>query len=372
MSDDLQYQQLLDQYSKNLANLPSPEDTSTPTPSPTLPLVDLTNQTSENPPLDLTESIIDLKSSETPGVPVPPSVELETQNIPSQEPEKIPLSLPSPTPEPMQMPTLGASYSVPLAAPFNIFKLTFAISLLIFLGVFGFLGYKVYKGDTHFNLSFNQNSNRSVPIPATPTAVVMVGTCYLNDQQYKIGETFPASDGCNTCKCETDTSINCSDEICQETAPSVPKTYSHTSPKFQVSYPSEWSYYTYQDKPDDLYFELEADTNDGDVRPTPENTEPPVVPLTISIIDTSQISDLIKQLKTDYSYSAYSETKPIINQVKSTEISGQVEAESFISGMIDHHLFIPRGAKTIHLNFIEMDSDLNTEVYNQITSSFIW
>ncbi|MFA6602767.1 MAG: hypothetical protein WCT01_03095 [Candidatus Shapirobacteria bacterium] len=372
MSDDLQYQQLLDQYSQNINNPPTPETSPLPDTPPTLPLLDVSNKEIDEPVPDIIEPLKEVKSYDLKETPNSPPVELEDQNISTHESQKTSLSLPSQTSEPTSLPSLGTSYSVPLAAPFNIFKLTFIISLFIFLSVFGFLGYKVFKGDTQFNLSFNQNPKSPVPTSVVPTTEVLLGTCFLNDQQYKIGETFPASDGCNTCKCESDTSINCSEEICQEEVSVVQKTYSHTSPKFQISYPSEWSYYTYQDKPDMFYFELEADINDGEVRPVPENTEPTFVPLTVSIIETSQIPVIIKQLKTDYSYSAYSETKPIINQVKSTEISGQVEAESFITGMIDHHLFIPRGAKTIHLNFIEMDSELNTEVYNQITSSFSW
>ena len=42
--------------------------------------------------------------------------------------------------------------------------------------------------------------------------------CELNDKKYKIGESFAAADGCNTCSCEPDLTIACTEKDCSSAA----------------------------------------------------------------------------------------------------------------------------------------------------------
>ena len=41
------------------------------------------------------------------------------------------------------------------------------------------------------------------------------GTCSYNGQTYQDGETFPSTDGCNTCECD-DGNVGCTEKACQE------------------------------------------------------------------------------------------------------------------------------------------------------------
>lgn len=360
MADDLSYQELLTQYAKQSAQ----SDSSLNTSPATLDTLNKIESDNLPPPVPLTEiPDMDFKETKVEANTTPP------RSIKYDPPQKkLPDSSVSPPPQNTE--SLG-SFSVPLAPAFNIFKFTFILSLLSFFGVFGYLAYKVYRGDIQYNLAFNQPTPVPTTITNNPTPIDQ-STCFLNDQVLSVGETFTASDGCNTCTCSVDTTIVCTEDSCTEGPLLITKTYSHSSPKFQMKYPSDWVYFTYEGNSDALYFEPEAESKDGEIRPEPENTEPPITPLKVSIIESNQIPSVIKKLKNDYSYSAYNESKMLVNQVNSTMIRGQVEAESYITGMVDHHLFVPRGTKAIHVNFIEMDSDLTVDIYNQIVASLVW
>lgn len=376
MSADNQLQDLLDQYAQQ-ASLPSNPNTTPATPTPV----------SENKSSSLPDEMVEAMPQHAPDTevlttsnpnqpspqnhnPEPPSQSPPIVNIPPNTPQSPPPST-SVVPPPPTNPTTPSSYSVPLAPPLNFFKLTFYISLIIFLAVFGYLGYKIYLGEVTINFASNQASNVSIKPTAIPTPVL--ANCFLNDQTLRQGDTFPATDGCNTCTCNSDATITCTDEACESDLASVPKAYSHTSiPKFQLSYPSDWVYYKYSSSLDTLYFEPSADLQDGETREVPLDTEPPLVPLVISIIDTTKTQTTIKQNKQDYKYSNYIETSPTVNGVKSAASKGVVEAEGYLTGLVDHHLYIPRGSKTIHLNYIELDADINESVWQEIVNSLTW
>jgi hypothetical protein len=47
-------------------------------------------------------------------------------------------------------------------------------------------------------------------------AQVCIGDCYYNDQWYQAGDSFPDTDGCNTCACLEGGSIACTERACIE------------------------------------------------------------------------------------------------------------------------------------------------------------
>ncbi|EYF03290.1 hypothetical protein [Chondromyces apiculatus] len=64
-------------------------------------------------------------------------------------------------------------------------------------------------------------------VPALLTGCVVVsggdggddeGVCFYGDAAYDAGETFPADDGCNTCFCDSDGSVGCTERGCPSTS----------------------------------------------------------------------------------------------------------------------------------------------------------
>lgn len=45
-------------------------------------------------------------------------------------------------------------------------------------------------------------------------ATVDENTCTYDDLTYALGDTFPATDGCNTCTCEDDGAVYCTEIGC--------------------------------------------------------------------------------------------------------------------------------------------------------------
>jgi hypothetical protein len=61
------------------------------------------------------------------------------------------------------------------------------------------------------------STNPSVPADVGPTSTPGVESfCYLNDNKYKLNESFPSADGCNTCSCGLDGTISCTEKACNE------------------------------------------------------------------------------------------------------------------------------------------------------------
>jgi len=183
---------------------PSPLDMAVTTPPPSTPSpisepvepVEAVpvSQTEEKPPV-LAESI------EKTTLPVAPMV--VSQNMGDREPIQ-------PT-SPLEASAIPVGETTPKGSGF--FKILFFISLLIFLIVASALA-----------LSFINNSktgsstvNPSIPAITEPTdAPEEESFCYLNDNKYKVNETFPSADGCNTCTCNIDGTISCTEKDCNE------------------------------------------------------------------------------------------------------------------------------------------------------------
>lgn len=177
-----QYQDILDHYSKELAQTPA-----TP-PEPELTLT---------PPME--PKIEAVAESLPPITPITPAVN-EIFNYPLNQNPVVPPAPPVSTPNQS-----------------NIFKYLFFVSLLIFLGVTGAVVYTLVNQ----NSSNQSTSNPTSTVTNTPT-VTSEKTCVLNDKQYKIGESFAAADGCNTCTCGADQTIACTQRAC-DASPSAEK-----------------------------------------------------------------------------------------------------------------------------------------------------
>ena len=138
----------------------------------------------------------------------------------SPPPPPTPIVPPTTSPPPSSpTPILPAEVPPAIKPSFDIFKYTFILSLLIFLGVLGTLGYNFYQ-------QYLGKSGTSTPPPsptsapastATPTSTAV---CQLNDQSYHLGESFPSADGCNTCTCGPDLTITCTELDCS--SPTIP------------------------------------------------------------------------------------------------------------------------------------------------------
>lgn len=96
----------------------------------------------------------------------------------------------------------------------NIFKIIFIFSLIIFIltaSAFAFVYYKSQK-----NSPVIDNSPSTISSTPTPS-----GTCFLNDKTYHVGESFASADGCNTCSCQSQDMIVCTEKACLSTTPAT-------------------------------------------------------------------------------------------------------------------------------------------------------
>ena len=250
-----QYQDILDRYADELAKNPpttevSPESASTDTSNPAMDLdseqtipaqiTELTNPTENISDIPLEEPIStsdfqnqSLESNnpaeytDIPLTEVPPA----EVHVPPSSPEPPPpvysnlppvVITPPPTTPPANLPPSDISVinQPPRQSGGGFFKFLFVISVLTFLGVFGSIIYSMF-GDKL------TNPGNQPPAPPTPT-VTTIGTCALNDKDYKVGESFASADGCNTCSCNPDLTISCTEMSCEVT-PTKPSTPSATS-----------------------------------------------------------------------------------------------------------------------------------------------
>lgn len=109
------------------------------------------------------------------------------------------------------------------------FKVLFFISLLIFLGVSGILAYSILNNSKKDNSSTNKNN---IINNVTPTIMNTSGiNCVLNEMVLKVGDTFAASDNCNTCVCNSDGTIGCTEEKCLVVTPSLSPTATTSTAK---------------------------------------------------------------------------------------------------------------------------------------------
>lgn len=137
----------------------------------------------------------------------------------------------------------------------NLFKIIFIISLIIFVLTSTVLAFTYFKNQ---NSSLTTNNQSSTVNNLAPT--VSPDTCFLNDKTYQAGETFTATDGCNTCTCVSQNNISCTDKECSSsksatisttTNNSAPttvtdetqdwQTYTNSTFNYSIKYPKNWS-----------------------------------------------------------------------------------------------------------------------------------
>ncbi|MBU1088894.1 hypothetical protein KKC08_00970 [Patescibacteria group bacterium] len=92
----------------------------------------------------------------------------------------------------------------------NFFKFLFYISVLIFL----FIVIVIVRD--YFKLQALSSVKITEPVPETKNIVPETEKegCVVNDNLYKVGETFDAADGCNQCECGPEFTILCSEKEC--------------------------------------------------------------------------------------------------------------------------------------------------------------
>lgn len=105
--------------------------------------------------------------------------------------------------------------------PSSLLKILFVVSLVIFLAIVGGLAYFIFYQPSKTSSNPTATPKDSTAIP-TQTAIV----CELNGFIYNQGQSFPSSDGCNTCTCESSNNIVCTEKSCTDvtTTPATPIT----------------------------------------------------------------------------------------------------------------------------------------------------
>lgn len=199
-----QYQDILDRYAKDLDQKNSSEITPES-------VEETLSDNLYQPPEDIHQD----HSETVENIPKDPLESIE--NIPKDPLESTEnISLSQNTSDP---PLLEEPVSPPTS---NLFKYIFYLSLIIFIGVAITILYNLYFKKS---LPDNDISNKITPtstintVPTiTPSETTLV--CNLNDQSYKVGDSFKAADGCNNCTCTEDLTISCTEIAC-ETPPST-------------------------------------------------------------------------------------------------------------------------------------------------------
>lgn len=110
---------------------------------------------------------------------------------------------------PPPAPTITDSDIFPKPPQNNLFKIIFIISLIIFVLTATVLAFVYFKNQNSSPTTNSQPSTINNPTPTTTS-----DTCFLNDKTYQAGETFTATDGCNTCTCVSQNNISCTDKEC--------------------------------------------------------------------------------------------------------------------------------------------------------------
>lgn len=195
-----------------------------------------TTETIAKPPKDF--------SIPQPEVQIPPSMQ---DYVDSSKADKLENDIPSPS-------MASDSFVPPAPHPINIapdivppkenhfFKYLFFFSLIIFIVVAALLAFSFYKTQK------STTEVKSVPTTVPPTGLP-ASKCVINGQEYDIGQSFPASDGCNTCSCDKDLLIACTTMACDASNSATPtnvtstntKNYSNSTFAFSLSYPNDFS-----------------------------------------------------------------------------------------------------------------------------------
>ena len=65
------------------------------------------------------------------------------------------------------------------------------------------------------------------------------GSCHYEGKAYATGETFPASDGCNTCSCQSHGNVFCSAHLCDNQCPAIQADYADALKRAKACDPTQ-------------------------------------------------------------------------------------------------------------------------------------
>jgi len=184
---------------------PQPISTSSPSPEETLIHPSLNNNIDEDDEFKKTTPVEDLisKAKDITSSPRP--------NLDDQGPLEDPISAPK----------------------VNSFKIAFIFSLLLFLGVGAAFVFALFKSPSSNQVDNSSSTQKNI---TTPTSVPkLTGVCKFDDKEYSVGESFASADGCNTCTCEKENVISCTEKACLATSSAVTKPATSSSEKVATS-----------------------------------------------------------------------------------------------------------------------------------------
>jgi len=240
------YQGVLDQAAASVKPEPEPELEKEKNADPQAFIKEVNSPQLESP----IHPSLSANLEEEPIVTPPVTPEIPTPSTPTP----TPVSTPAPpiqqeetrTPEEIKeevnkiladdIPSSNSDVVPPVKSGLNFFKIFFIFSLLAFLAIGGILIYSLF-----FAPSSQTASNKST---VNPTPTVSSGVfCDLNNKRYFQGESFPSADGCNTCTCESQDIIACTEKACLATKSA---TLTPTKSATSSSIPKDWK--VYEDK----------------------------------------------------------------------------------------------------------------------------
>jgi len=246
------YQDILDKYAASLASTEAPIDPEPQTnPIPVEKTDDFPKEplpTNPEPTIPAPEAIETPTLPETPPVmlqDVDPELKIEANSETLSNSDTQPL----PDLPPVSSPNYEVKFDVPLddetpsltSVPKNnnFFKYLFFFSLLIFVGVLVSIVLSLVNSQKSLPLS---DSNTPV-VDVSPSLPPSYAFCEINDQKYAVNQSFTATDGCNTCTCNSDLTISCTEMACDASnsaSMSSWKTYSNDDYEFSLNYPETW------------------------------------------------------------------------------------------------------------------------------------
>lgn len=93
----------------------------------------------------------------------------------------------------------------------NLLKIIFIFLLTVFI--------LVATAFAYFTIQNNQKKSAA-------KKTTSINSCFYNNTTYQIGDSFTATDGCNTCTCESKSNINCTNNSCVKTSSDTNSTIS--------------------------------------------------------------------------------------------------------------------------------------------------
>lgn len=215
------YQGVLDQAAASVKPEPEPELEKEKNADPQAFIKEINSPQLESPIHPSLSANLEEEPVITPPVTPPTAPEIPTSK-PIIEPNPIP------TPEPTVQPetrtpeeikaevnkiladdTSSSNNISPVKSGPNFFKIFFIFSLLAFLAIGGILIYSLF-----FTPNSQITSNKPTITPTPTTSGIF---CDLNNKRYSQGESFPSADGCNTCTCDSQDVITCTEKACAPT-----------------------------------------------------------------------------------------------------------------------------------------------------------